>query len=152
MIYHYAGCNQIPGTCDNVPFELPKYGPSTTDPTYYEPTATRIANMKRSAGAFQGLYDFTGSLEGKTSEDKADNALKQLSSASVDVRYSKHGLTKEEVSQITMEKSLEADSMIKDKKQAKKDNSESLKKELEVAEAVASKLSEKDSADTSTSE
>ena len=152
MIYHYAGSNQIPGTCADVPFELPKYGPSTTDPTYYEPTATRIANMKRSAGAFQGLYDFTGSLVGKNAEDKAANALNQLSSASVDVRFAKHGLTKEEVSQITMEKSLEADSMIKDKKQVEEDNSESLKKELEVAEAVASKLSEKDNVDTTTNE
>lgn len=25
----------------------PKYGKSTTDPTYYEPSATRIANMKK---------------------------------------------------------------------------------------------------------
>ena len=95
MIFHYAGSHQIPGTCADKPCVLPDYGPSTTDPTYYEPTATRIANMKRSAGAFQGLYDFTGSLEGKTAEEKAAKALDQLSTASVDVRDSKHGRTKD---------------------------------------------------------
>lgn len=159
MIYHYKGCNQIPGTTkQDEPFELPKYGPSTTDPTYYEPTATRIANMKRSAGAFQGLYDFTEQIDfkGKSKEEiykaAVERAERETSSGVVDVRFSKHGMTHEEVSQVLMEKSLKADSMLKDKNQELKDNTKQLKKELKTAELVAEKLSSKEVDDTSTSD
>ena len=92
MLVHFKDNSQISERVEVPKFELPKYPESTTDPTYYEPTATRIANMKRSAGAFQGLYDFTGSA--KTSKE----ALSQLDGAVVDLRFSKHGMTKEEIS------------------------------------------------------
>ena len=81
MLVHFKDNSQISERVEVPKFELPKYPESTTDPTYYEPTATRIANMKRSAGAFQGLYDFTGSA--KTSKE----ALSQLVGSVVDSGY-----------------------------------------------------------------
>lgn len=145
MLHFYSGSNQIPGTCEQKPFVLPKYPASTTDPTFYEPTATRIANMKRAAGGFQGIFDYKGSV--KNSEE----GIKQLSSATVDIRFTKHGMTKEEISQITMQKSLEADSLISDKKKKAADKSEELKKELQIAEAV-SKAASKSEENTNTDE
>lgn len=139
MLHYYSGSNQIPGTAEEYyTHDNPIFGESTTDPTFYEPTASRIANMKKAAGGLRGIYDFNDSVK------SPDEALNQLSGASVDVRFSKHGMTKEEISQVTMEKSLQADSMISKKKSDKKDNTEQLKKELEVAEYVASKMAEKE--------
>lgn len=57
MIPHYKDTSPI---SEQVEYEYvqPKYGSSTTDPTYYEPTATRIANMRKSASSGKSLYDF----------------------------------------------------------------------------------------------
>ena len=55
---HYANTEQISKKAD-YKYIQPKYDKSTTDPTYYEPAATRIANMRRSAGVqYEGIYDF----------------------------------------------------------------------------------------------
>lgn len=144
MEIHYVNNAQISVRADDLyKFELPKFGESTTDPTYYEPTATRIANMRRSAGSFVGLYDFDGPVSDSVT------GLKQLDNAQVDVRYAKHGMTKEEISQTAMLKSLQADELIKNKKQSAKDNAETLKKEVAMAEAVASKISANSSAESS---
>lgn len=148
MLYYYKSSCQIPGTCEEgYKHENPVYGPSTTDPTFYEPTATRIANMKRAAGGLKGIYDFNGSVK------NPDEGIKQLGEAVVDVRFSKHGMTKEEISQVTMEKSLEADVMVSNKKKQKADNTEQLKKEVELAQAVAAALPSSEPSDEgSTSE
>lgn len=53
----YKNTEQISELVD-YEFKLPKYPKSTTDPTYYEPTATRIANMRKSASSGKSLYDF----------------------------------------------------------------------------------------------
>lgn len=54
----YKTCDQITETCD-YRFSLPEYGKSTTDPSYFEPQASRIANMRNSASsASEGVYDF----------------------------------------------------------------------------------------------
>lgn len=53
----YKNTEQISELVD-YEFKLPKYPPSTTDPTFYEPTATRIANMRKSASSGKSLYDF----------------------------------------------------------------------------------------------
>ena len=124
-LHYYSGSNQIPGETSDYKFELPKYGPSTTDPTFYEPTATRIANMMRSASSLQGIYDFTEKIDlnNKSKEEilaaTKERSMREITNGVVDVRFSKHGLTKEEISQITMEKSLKADSMLDDKKKSK---------------------------------
>lgn len=40
-------------------YKPPVYGASNTDPSYYEPQASRIANMRNSASAVaNGAYDF----------------------------------------------------------------------------------------------
>lgn len=148
MDIHYETSSQISKRA-KYEFKLPKYGPSTTDPTYYEPTATRIANMKKAGGQYEGLYDFTCSLDtkGKTKEQiyqaAVERAEKETSEGVVDVRFSKHGLTREEISQVTMEKSLQAETMLKDKKDSAVDNTKQLKKELEMAEAISNKISDK---------
>lgn len=149
MLRYYKGSNQIPGESDEYKFILPTYGKSTTDPTFYEPTATRIANMKKSAGAkLQGIYDFNESIEtkGKTKEQihrmVVERAEKEMKSGQVDLRFSKHGLTAEEISQITTEKEMQVEKMISDKKQNIKNNTETLKKEVAIAEAVSKKLDE----------
>lgn len=140
MIRHFASCNNVPGETEVKPHVYPEYGPSTTDPTFYEPTATRIANMKKSSSAMKGIFDFEGKLEGKTPDEVKANALKQLESGRVDVRYSQNGLTREEISQITTEKTFEVENMLSDKKKAKEDRTNELKKELETAEAVSKVL------------
>ena len=147
MDIHYENNSQFSKMIKNPKkFTLPKYGPSTTDPTYYEPQGTRIANMRKSAQSLESLYDFTGSLDtkGKTKEqifaEAEKRGMSELSSSVVDVRFSKHGLTREEISQVTMEKSLEADSMIKNKKSEKEEDSKQNKKELESAKAIAKEI------------
>lgn len=112
---------------DNEPYEyhfkLPEFGPSNTDISYYEPNASRIANMKKTAsGLSTGVYDF----EQNPGREIKDNFHVPLGR--------KLGLTFEEVSQ------LETRNNASIKSQA--DNSEKLKKELKeksaerVAEAV----------------
>lgn len=104
-------------------FELPIFGESNTDISYYEPQASRIANMKKTAsGLSTGVYDF----EKNPGREIKDNFHVPLGR--------KLGMTFEEVSQ------LETRNNSSIKNQA--DNSEKLKKELKeksaerVAEAV----------------
>lgn len=104
-------------------FKLPFFGESNTDISYYEPQASRIANMKKTAsGLSTGVYDF----EENPGREIKDNFHVPLGR--------KPGLTFEEVSQ------LETRNNASIKSQA--DNSEKLKKELKeqsaerVAEAV----------------
>ena len=87
MDIHYKNNSQFSEMIKNpTKFELPKYGPSTTDPTYYEPQATRIANMRKSAQSFEGLYDFTGNLDikGKSKEEIFAAAEKRTSTVPED--------------------------------------------------------------------
>lgn len=140
----FKDTTQLSTSYECKPHVYPKYGLSTTDPTFYEPTASRIANMKKSASAMQGIFDYKGKIDGKNQDEIRDKSLKQLESSVVDVRYSKNGLTREEISQITMEKSLEVDRLVKNKAKEKADNFVELKKELETAEAVSKVLEKKE--------
>ena len=59
MNLSYENTEQISKSFEHKPHVYPKYGKSTTDPTYYEPSATRIANMKKASGMkLEGIYDF----------------------------------------------------------------------------------------------
>lgn len=78
-------------------FKLPKYGKSTTDPTYYEPSATRIANMRKSAAAGKSLYDFTGE-EFADEEGNIDWSKQNISNVHI-TPGRKPGMTQEEISQ-----------------------------------------------------
>lgn len=56
---HYTGISLISESVDDIKFELPKYPKSNTDQSYYEPTGTTIANMRKSAtSSLSEYYDF----------------------------------------------------------------------------------------------
>ena len=95
---HYKDTEQIT-TKAVYKFVQPKYDKSTTDPTYYEPAATRIANMRRAAGIqYEGIYDFYEKSDVEKFNEK--NFSKNIKNAYPDIRYQK-GLTQEEISQVT---------------------------------------------------
>ena len=102
---------------DTYEFKLPKYPESTTDPTYYEPTATRIANMRKSASSMKSIYDFEGD-DAKQFND-SEKALKKLSTVQVDPRFN-NTLTREEVSQVVNNLGDQAEQIVSDKKAEKK--------------------------------
>lgn len=133
MPIFYENTEQI-SNLSNYEFNLPKYPESTTDPSYYEPTASRIANMYRAARQFQGLYDYT---------DKGNDSYKEeLRNASINPTR-KPGMTLEEVSQFESSVVSQIDSDVKkSKEQIKKEKEDSEKssknlKDLSVAVADA---------------
>ena len=111
---YFSTIRQEKNTPIDYKFELPIFGESNTDQSYYEPNASRIANMKKSAsGLSTGVYDF-------------DKNPGKLIKDGVHVPFGrKQGLTFEEVSQL---ETLNNQSI---KNQA--DNSEKLQKELKDA-------------------
>ena len=118
---------------DNEPFdykfELPIFGESNTDISYYEPNASRIANMKKTAsGLSTGVYDFEKN-PGKNIPD------------GVRVPFGrKQGLTFEEVSQLeTLNNNSiknQADNSEKLKDEIKKQSEKNLKDAVEIANAI----------------
>lgn len=95
MIF-YKDLSQISELAD-YEYVAPTYGETTTDPTYYEPQASRIANMRKSAGSLSsGAYDFTESVgddfDPENDPHSADKVHTMLGR--------KPGLLREEVSQI----------------------------------------------------
>ena len=137
---HYLNNAQISERVEGYKFKMPTFGLSTTDPTYFEPTATRIANMRKSATGLKGVFDFEGKITGSP-EEIAKKSIKQLEGATVDVRFSKHGMTKEEISQIVTEKTSMAEELVKNKKDSAKTKDERLKEEVAIATAVNESLS-----------
>lgn len=129
---------------DTYEFVLPKYPESTTDPTYYEPTATRIANMRKSASSTKSLYDFEGD-DAKVFVD-SKKALSKISSAQVDPRFN-NNLTREEVSQVTTDLGENVQNVVN----KKKDNTKKLKEEVQTALEVQ-KVLETTKQNNSTSE
>lgn len=126
---HYQTTEQITKVSKDYKFELPKYGKSTTDPTYYEPSATRIANMRKSAQAAKSLYDFTGEDLPKDSNGNPDWRKQDISKARI-VPGRKPGLTREEISQNYQDALNDVQNMTEDKKaeiQAKKEQIETAK-------------------------
>lgn len=126
---HYQTTEQITKVSKNYKFELPKYGKSTTDPTYYEPSATRIANMRKSAQAAKSLYDFTGEDLPKDENGNPDWSKQNISNARI-VPGRKPGLTREEISQNYQDALNDVQNMTEDKKaeiQAKKEQIETAK-------------------------
>lgn len=94
---YYKNTEQVSEKTD-YEFKLPKYGKSTTDPTYYEPSATRIANMRKSAQSGKSLYDFDGSDLPKDDNGNPDWSKQDISKARI-TPGRKPGLTREEISQ-----------------------------------------------------
>lgn len=138
MNYAYDSSEQVAKMIELPAHEYPKYGKSTTDPTYYEPAATRIANMKKASGVqLEGIYDFyTKSDVQKFDKENFDENIRN---ASVDPRYQK-GLTREEISQ-TVNQLGEQAQKVYDNKQ-----SETKAKKERIDEAItASKIVENNS-------
>lgn len=127
---HFKTTGQVSEQFD-YKYEPPKYGKSTTDPTYYEPAATRIANMRKSAQSGKSLYDFEYDKDKKFTP-------KELLDQSDSMRITpgrKPGLTQEEISQHMKDTQSEVKKMSDDKKAEKEafeDNVKFTKKTLEA--------------------
>lgn len=64
---HYVNISHISESVDDIKFELPVYPKSNTDQSYYEPTGSTIANMRKSAtSTLNEYYDFK---DGKINEN-----------------------------------------------------------------------------------
>lgn len=116
------------------PHKFPKYGKSTTDPTYYEPAANRIANMKKASGfQLEGIYDFYS----KEDVDKfsSENFDKNIQNAKVDVRFN-NKLLPEEVSQITTTMAYEAQEAVDSKKSETSKNIKEAQKTIAIAKEI----------------
>lgn len=112
-------------------YQAPKYGPSNTDLSYYEPNSSRIANMYKSGGAGAAVcYDFEAS-KGHKIPDINDCQMPF---------GRKPGLTFEEVSQAeTIVKSrvkAEADKIEKDTKNALEQSKKNVKEAVAMAQAI----------------
>lgn len=114
-------------------FELPKYPESTTDPTYYEPTATRIANMRKSASSMKSLYDFEGEDAKKYAD--SDSALRNMNKARLDPRFNNFA-TREEISQITQNLGEKVQNIVDDKKAAKKKLKDNIEEALTIKSVI----------------
>lgn len=128
----YRTTDQITDRKDKYEFKPPVFGESTTDPTYYEPTATRIANMKKAAYNGITLYDFDD-------KNKMPDDISKIRVAPGRKPY----MTKEEISQEVND--------IKDKLQNEfsKDEAdkENLAKEIKNVKETISALKEENSTD-----
>lgn len=129
MSFYYKNTEQITEIDPEAPaFVLPKYGKSTTDPTYYEPMATAIANMRNSAqGSGKSLYDF----EAGSKIPDIENVTPMIGR--------KPGMTIEEISQISTQNmqnimaDIEADKENKKKKQQQTEEAVKLSQTLDKA-------------------
>lgn len=130
----YENTEQISKSFDNGVHKYPKYGKSTTDPTYYEPAATRIANMKKASGVkLEGIYDFYSKDD--VSKFNEDNFNQNIRNAQVDPRF-QNKLLKEEISQITTSLSNEAQDIVDSAKAKTKAKQERINESLEVSKAI----------------
>lgn len=136
---HYKTTDQITEQID-YEFKLPKYGKSTTDPTYYEPAATRIANMRRSAQSGKSLYDFEYEKGKKFSPE-------ELLKMHDDIRITpgrKPGMTQEEISQQYTETLNDVEDMASKKKAQLEAN----KRDIEHVKDTMNALKNSDGTDT----
>lgn len=141
---HYVNTEQISKKKDYI-FKLPKYGKSTTDPTYYEPAATRIANMYKSAGAGTALYDFEydkDKMKNWTPEQKEKYMLELHDKINI-TPGRKPGLTLEEISQNMKDTESKLINSIDDKKADK----EAYKKQVEETKNLLNDISAKNDAE-----
>lgn len=121
-------------SCD-YKFVPPIYGESNTDLSYYEPNASRIANMKKTAsGLSTGVYDFE------------KNPGREIPEG-VKVPFGrKQGFTFEEISQIETRNNQsikkQADNSEQLKKQLKEQSDKNIKEAIEIANAIDNRNTE----------
>lgn len=125
-------------------YEPPKYGKSTTDPTYYEPAATRIANMRKAAQSGKSLYDF----EYDKSKKFTPAELLQQSDKMRITPGRKPGLTQEEISQNLKN----TESQVKEMYADKKNEQEAFDKNVKYTKKTLEALSESKPANDGSSE
>lgn len=114
-------------------YKAPVYGESNTDVSYYEPNATRIANMYRSASsASKGVYDFN---DGKDRDIK--DCVVPIGRAP--------GMTFEEISQIQTNNNNRIKMQARKIEEADKDADAIAKKNLREAVAMANAIQNPDS-------
>lgn len=112
----------------------PKYAKSTTDPTYYEPAATRIANMRKASGVIlEGIYDYYSKDDVSKFNEK--NFSKNISKTTPDFKYVK-GLTQEEISQVANDYADKAESMLNKKKDSQSKKAERINESIETSKAI----------------
>lgn len=120
-MFAYENTEQISKKIKLEPHKYPKYGKSTTDPTYYEPAATRIANMRKTSGIqLEGIYDFY--QKDDVEKFNENNFSKNIKTATKDIRYNSN-LLPEEISQITNDLGFAVQDML-DKKKSDKNSSD----------------------------
>lgn len=138
---HYIDSNQITESYEGYKHEYPKYGKSTTDPTYYEPSATRIANMKKASGVkLEGIYDFY--TKDDVSKFNEKNFEKHISSAQFDPRYNSN-LLREEVSQIANNYADKVEKLVDSKKKESENKKKRIKETVETQDIIQQKLETK---------
>lgn len=110
----YEDTNQISKlTKKPYEFKLPTFGESRTDPTFYEPTATRIANMRKSASSGVALYDYEGDF---SRSDIAKQTREHFIEPAREI-----GITREEISQIQNEAASKIDEQLSVAKEERRD-------------------------------
>lgn len=125
----YEDTNQISKLSKNpYEFKLPTFGESRTDPTFYEPTATRIANMRKSASSGVALYDYEGDFKRSDIEKQTrEHVLEPARNI---------GITREELSQIVNITAKDIDEKIDSTKEEMKDKIAEKQRIKEMAKTV----------------
>lgn len=134
MDYTFSNTDQISVRCKPIKFNLPKFGKSTTDPTYFEPSATRIANMKKASSMkLEGIYDFYSKDDVAKFNEK--NFSQNIHNAEYDPRFN-NKLLREEVSQITNNLGNQAEDLIESNKKKKYEKAERIQESLEISSKI----------------
>lgn len=119
----YADTSQISKRVNKYEFKLPTFGESRTDPTFYEPTATRIANMRKSASSGVSLFDYEGDF---SRSDIQKQTREHFIEPAREI-----GITREEISQIQNEASRNVDLKIA---KAEEEKLNTIDKQREIAD------------------
>ena len=134
MNISYKSLGQLSESYETEPHVFPKYGKSTTDPTYYEPTASRIANMKKSSGAqMQGIYDFYDKKD--VSQMSKSEFTEYTKNAKVDPMFN-NKLVREEVSQITNDLAYQAQDAVDKVTKEQKDTAKRINEAVKTSEII----------------
>lgn len=130
----YADTNQISKRVSKYVFKLPTFGESRTDPTFYEPTANRIANMRKSASSGVALYDYEGDFS-------RSDIQKQTREHFIEPARN-IGITREEISQIQNVTASNIDKNIEEAREIAKENKKKILEVADMAKVAKSAISD----------
>lgn len=123
-------------------FKIPDFGESNTDQSYYEPTASAIANMRRSASSdIIGTFDFDLPLpkgsDGKVDIKKASKQLDtEISIARKVAQLRLKGSTFEELSQLETEARDSLNDTVEKEQKRQKSKQDQVRDAISMAKAV----------------